>query len=151
MADVIGKLLDFASREDAAISLDWLVLTGLLVGTGLSVMSTVTGGIEAASLASAQQVRGQVIRQSFGPDNLCAHGIDGLRAREAARVAAGGGDAVDVDAWLPAHAAGLSDASLRAERDRMARLADASGPAGGWSRARTLQALLECGIAQRGL
>lgn len=151
MADVIGRLLDFASGEDAAISLDWLVLTGLLVGTGLSVMSTVTGGIEAASLASAQQVRGQVIRQSFGPANLCAHGIDGLRTREEARVAAGGSDAVDVDTWLPVYADGLSDAGLWAERDRMEHLADKVGAGGEWSRARTLQGLLECGIAQRGL
>lgn len=151
MVTVFGNLRAFASGEEASISVDWLVLTAVLIGTGFAVVGTVQGGVGSVSEATGEALRGQVIQQSFGPDNLCAHGVDGLRAREAARVAAGGRDAVNVDTWLPIYAEGLSDAGLWAERDRMAHLADKSAPRGAWSRARTLQGLLECGITRRGI
>lgn len=151
MGVVLHKLRDFASAEEASISVDWLVLTAVLIGTGFAVVGTMASGLGAVSSATTEQLRGQVIRQSFGPPNLCAQGVDGLRLREEARIAAGGADAVNVDSWLPIYADGLSDAGLRAERDRMEHLANRVTPAGDWSRARTLQGLLECRIAQRGL
>ncbi|CTQ48391.1 hypothetical protein JDO7802_00393 [Jannaschia donghaensis] len=144
---MIDRITGFAREERGAVSVDWLVLTGVLVATGIAVVGTVSDGVETAAVDTAEQLRGQVIQRSFGPDNLCSSGIDGLQARETARVAAGGADAVDVENWLSSYASSLSDADLIAERDRLADSASGSG----WSRDDTLQGLIECGMAQRGI
>lgn len=143
-----SSLIRFAQDERGAISLDWIVLTGVLVGTGMSVVSTVSSGIETVSVDADTQLRGQIIQQSFGPENLCSAGIDGLRAREGARLAAGGSDPVNVDTWLSTYAASLSVGAVVQERDRLA--GQAAGNAG-WSRDHTLQGLLECRMAQLGI
>ncbi|WP_179378977.1 hypothetical protein [Jannaschia marina] len=142
------QLQSFLHDETGAISFDWLILTAVLAATGLSVVKTVSGGVGEVSVDVSSQLRGQVIRQSFGDPDLCSTGIDGLRAREAARVAAGGSDPVDVDGWFATHGARFTDAGLRAERDRVARVADRQD---GWSRDHTIQGLLECKMAHRGI
>lgn len=139
---------DFLHDESGASSLDWVVLTGILVGTGLAVINTVSGGIETAAVDSASQLRGQVVQRGFAPANLCASGIDGVRAQEAARVASGGIDPVDIDTWLPTYARDLSDTALILERER---LANTTSDDDRWSRNDTVQGLLECDMARRGI
>ena len=34
----------FAKDEDGAVTVDWVVLTGAIVGLGIAVLSTVSGG-----------------------------------------------------------------------------------------------------------
>lgn len=136
----------FRADERGAISLDWLVLSAAMAGTGLAVMGTVTTGLEGTSTTATAQLRGQVMQRSFGTRDLCADGLAGVRAREAGRVAAGGADPIDVATWLPAYAVGLSDADLRAERVRLGRRTTAV-----WTRDDTLRGLLDCGLARRGI
>lgn len=143
-------LFDFRSfllAEDGAISLDWVVLTAVILGTGLAVSGSVTSGIESVSVQSATQLRGQVIRQSFGSD-ICENGIDGLREREAMRVASGGVDPVNVLDWLSTYGDTMSDGALLSEQER---LASANTGTPDWTRDKTLQILMECAIEQRGL
>ncbi|SFJ06844.1 hypothetical protein [Jannaschia pohangensis] len=138
---------NFIHDETGGITLDWVVLTAVIVGTGISVLQTVSGGIENASVDTATALRGQVIKQSFESD-LCDHGIEGLRSREAERVAQGGSDAVDIDHWLSSVASAFSDETLMEETARAAEGLDDNG---GWSRQHTIQGLLECDAARRGL
>ncbi|SDY81383.1 hypothetical protein SAMN05444004_103207 [Jannaschia faecimaris] len=142
-------LTNFIRDERAAISFDWIVLTAVLVATGMAVVRTVSGGIETVSSDNRPQLRGQIVQQSFGPDSLCSAGIDGLRAREAKRVSNGGSDPVDVDTWMLTNAEALNDGALLRERDRLAALTKGDDTV--WVRDHTLQGLLECGMAQRGI
>ena len=141
-------LLKFMHEERGAITLDWLVLTAVLSATGWAVVQTVSGGVESAALGASSQLRGQVIRQSFGSE-LCSSGIDGLRAREVARVAAGGTNAVDVDHWMNTTGRAMSDGFVMRERDRISQAA--SSDDGRWTRENTIVGLLECAMARRGL
>jgi len=142
-------LTNFIRDERAAISFDWIVLTAVLVATGMAVVRTVSGGIETVSSDNRALLRGQIVQQSFGPDSFCSAGIDGLRAREAKRVSNGGSDPVDVDTWMLTNAEPLNDGALLRERDRLAALTKGDDTV--WVRDHTLQGLLECGMAQRGI
>lgn len=136
---------EFLRVERGAASLDWIVLTAVIVLTGLSVMGSVSGGMENASVETALGLRGQVVRQAFiSPD--CAAGVDGLRAREMARITAGGSDPVDVDAMMQVLAS-FDDSSLRAEQARTARDLDLNE----WTRDHTVAGAVDCAAAARGL
>ena len=137
----------FFRCEDGTITFDWVVLTGVILGTGMAITGSVTRGIESASLGTTSQLRGQVIRQSFGA-NLCSTGIDGLRDREAARIASGGSDPVDIADWMATYGDTLSDMALLSERDR---LVAANRGIPNWTRNKTIQSLMECSMTRRGL
>lgn len=143
----IAWLKTFLTDEGGTITIDWVVLTAVLVGTGLSVMSTLVTGIETASVSTTESLRGQVVRSSF-EGQMCRGGISGLQAREEARVAAGGGDAIDVQAWMAIYLGGLSDDAVVAQHRR---LDDAMTFDGSWSRDRTILTALECEMVLRSL
>lgn len=136
----------FISEESGAVSLDWIVLTAVIAGTALSVVGTVSGGIDDVALETSDQLREQVVRQSFGSD-LCAGGLDGVRMREAESAAARGDEPIDPDTWFATYSASLRDADLL--RD-YARMADGR-PGGTWSRNDTIRGLMACDIVLRGL
>ena len=144
---------NFIRGDRGAVTLDWIVLTGVIALTGLSILggvsggfsSALSGGVETASVDTSMGLRGEVTRRAFGSD-ACPGGTDGLRARETARVADGGFDAVDVTAVLDEMEA-LSDAALRAETLRRSR--DMVG--GVWTRDHTLAQAAQCVAAARGL
>ncbi|MEM8822416.1 MAG: hypothetical protein AAGF30_02295 [Pseudomonadota bacterium] len=133
--------------ESGAVSVDWVVLSAVLVGTGLSVLSTVRGGVSVASVDVAEQLRGQVVQRSFSSDR-CQGGVGRVQAQETARAAAAGRDAIRVSSWLEVNAAGQSDAAIVEELDR---LRAAVGDGGGLSMDETLLAALECEAVIRGL
>ena len=47
----------FCRDESGAVSVDWVALTGAVVGMGLASMSVVSGGIESLSMAIDQQLQ----------------------------------------------------------------------------------------------
>ncbi len=42
-------VIEFAGKEDGVVTVDWVVLTGALVGLGVSVLATVSSGTSALS------------------------------------------------------------------------------------------------------
>ncbi|WP_371156710.1 hypothetical protein [Jannaschia sp. 2305UL9-9] len=144
---MVPSLKTFLTDEAGTITIDWVVLTAVLVGTGISVMSTLVTGIETASVSTAEGLRGHVVRSSF-EGRMCRGGLSGLQAREAARVASGGGDAVDVEAWMAIYLGGLSDEAVAAQHRS---LDEAMTFDGSWSRERTILTALECELVLRSL
>ncbi|MEM8850343.1 MAG: hypothetical protein AAGE03_09940 [Pseudomonadota bacterium] len=136
----------FVTDESGAVSADWVVLTAFLVGTGLSVLSTVRGGVSFTSTEVAEQLRGQVIQSSFGSDR-CPGGLDALQQRENANAITAQREPVRVDAWLQTNTAGLSNDAVEAELDRL-RAAVGSTP--GVQLEGTLLAAMECAMVMRG-
>ncbi|WP_298436928.1 hypothetical protein [uncultured Jannaschia sp.] len=144
---MLTRLNHFLSDETGAVTLDWVVLTAALVGTGLAVMNTVSQGVQTVSVDTAAQLRGQVIEASFGSD-YCSGGLAGLQAREDARVAAAGGTRIDVDHFMSTYHADQTDTALLAEHTR---LSQALGSGDDWTRERTVLSALECELVLRGL
>lgn len=141
----------FVASESGAVSLDWLVLTGVIAATGLAVVGTVSSGVELTSIGSASALQQQVTEQSFGTD-LCPGGRDSVAERESERIAVGGGEPIDVDNWELLYGGRLSDGDLLRERDRLVQINAIDGGEGsGPSRSDILQDLLECDLAARGL
>lgn len=140
-------LKHFLSDESGAMTLDWVVLTGALVGTGLAVMGQVGTGIESTSAKTATSLRGEVVRSSFGSD-YCSGGISALQAREDQRVTAGGEGAIDVALWIDTYTGGMDDTAIVQEHDRLRELLTSSD---GWSRDQTIMTALECEMVLRGL
>ena len=141
------RLETFLSDETGTITLDWVVLTAALVGTGISVMTTMTGGVETASVGITDQMRGHVIRSSFGGDT-CQGGIAGLQAREDRRVASSGEIAIDVADWMRTYHSDLDDGTIVEDYRR---LSDRLGGTVDWTREHTLMTALECEMVLRGL
>jgi hypothetical protein len=138
-------LADFTHDETAAVSVDWIVLTAVLVGTGLAVTSTVRTGVENGPVDSIVTLQGYVMQQSFGAGS-CERGLDGVQDAEARRVADGAEDGVDVMAWRAANLDGLADHALEHELARKrARLRDAR------SAEATEVAIMQCELVLRGL
>lgn len=143
------RIRTFLTDETGAVTLDWVVLTALLLATGLSVIATVRGGVENSTLETASQLRGQVVLSSFGSD-LCSSGLAGLQALENARVAAGGIEPIDVATFIQTYQSSLDDSALINEYSRLAENGGASD-SDGWTRQDTLMGLMECDIVLRGL
>lgn len=142
----------FLYDDSGAVSVDWVVLTAALVGTGLAVVSTVSEGVERLSNDLGSNMRGQIIRATFTQD-LCEGGLHQLQRREDARVAsavAQGDDpqAIDVEQWMLMAHGTAEDADLLSDyQDALADL-----PEGGqWGRANTLIGTMECALVKRGL
>lgn len=81
-------MYSFVTDESGAVSLDWVVLTAVIVGTGASIIGSLDSGFGTTNPDEAAALRGQVVEQSFSLD-MCNHGIEGLKAREAARAVNG--------------------------------------------------------------
>ena len=56
----------FFEDTNGAVTVDWVVLTGALVGLGLAAMSVVSGGVEDLSTDTSNQLSSSVIKTSFG-------------------------------------------------------------------------------------
>ncbi|MEL7183772.1 MAG: hypothetical protein AAFY65_05390 [Pseudomonadota bacterium] len=134
--------------ETGAVTLDWLVLTGALVGTGMAVLGQLESGIQSANSRTADELRGYVIQSSFGAE-LCSGGISALQAREDSRVASAGGDRIDVQDWMRTYVhSGVDDQSIL---DEYARLRESVDTSGGWNRDRTIMTAMECEMVLRNL
>lgn len=142
-----NALTRFWTDEAGAVTLDWVVLTGALVGTGLAVLGTVGGGVEDIGGDTAAVLEGYVVESSFGSD-LCDGGIDAIQALENARVASGGSDAVDVTSHM--ETLGSTAAALAAEHRRLSELITGRNDPN-WSRAKTLRAAIECEAVLQGI
>ncbi|CUH16731.1 hypothetical protein JSE7799_00369 [Jannaschia seosinensis] len=111
----------FIRRERGFVTFDWIVLTAIIVLTGVSVLDSLSGGVETASVARAD-LRGEALAEVLAPET-CPGGPGDASAREAARIAAGGSGPVDVTAMM-ARVVGLDEAEFRAERARNAQAQD---------------------------
>lgn len=140
-------LTRFWQDDAGAVTLDWVVLTAALVGTGFAVMSTVVTGIEGASLGTTERLRGHVITSSFGSD-ICRGGVRAVQDREDRRVAAGGADPVVVTAYMSLNLPQMTDEVLLATYSAMSERLDGQSA---WTRAHTVMTALECEMVLRGL
>jgi Flp pilus assembly pilin Flp len=57
---LLNILKNFHNDEAGAVTVDWVVLTAAIVGLGLVVMTTVSGGLKTAASAIATDVTGSV-------------------------------------------------------------------------------------------
>ncbi len=58
---MVQRIRKFISCEDAAVTVDWVVLTGAVVGMGLAVISTVgAGASDYATGVAGHMNRGEV-------------------------------------------------------------------------------------------
>ena len=53
---LLNILKSFKNDEAGAVTVDWVVLTAAIVGLGIVVMTTVGGGIETLSTATAAKI-----------------------------------------------------------------------------------------------
>jgi hypothetical protein len=144
----MSKNFRFLREEDGGMGLDWVVLTGLLVGTTLAIVGTFANGVEDfMEVGPHVQLRGEVVQPSFDA-RFCPDGIDALQAREDARAARSGAQPIAVRAYMEATYADKSAASIRAEWERAR---DAAAAAEYWSVEGTLLGAVECELALRGL
>lgn len=150
---MIDTALHFFRSEDGALTLDWVVLTGVLVGTGFAVMSTVTSGMEDTTALTMEELRIQSIGLGYLKD-YCEKGVDDVQRREDARVDAGGEDAINVRQWMNQYYGEMSDEALIDAHGRLLYKVAASSDEedeAGWTRDRTISAAVECEISERGL
>ena len=62
---------NFLTSEDGAVTVDWVVLTGAIVGLGLVVMATVGGGVKSAAGGAATNI-GTVVASAQSGNALSA-------------------------------------------------------------------------------
>ena len=140
-----GWPTSFLNDESGTVSLDWMVLTAALVGTGLAVLGTVRDGVEHVAVGTGETLRGVVIRASF-PEGLCAAGIDAAQDAENRRAADADRPAIDIAAHIAATYADMDGQALASEHQRMVGTVQSD-----YSRDATILAALECEIAARGM
>ncbi len=56
---------NFKNDESGAVTVDWVVLTAAIVGLGIAVMATVSGGVANLSGDINKQLSGQKISTKF--------------------------------------------------------------------------------------
>jgi hypothetical protein len=117
--------------EAAGPAIDWIVLSLALLATSLSLVSTAQGGAAPDARVAA---------------SACEGGLDAVRRAEAARVAAGAPDGLDVAAWRADNLRGLGDVALRHELAVMR-----AGLGAAASAEATMVAVMECEAVLRGL
>jgi Flp pilus assembly pilin Flp len=54
------KFFNFAKDESGAVTVDWVVLTAAIVGLGIAVLATVSGGVNTLSADIAGDLTAQV-------------------------------------------------------------------------------------------
>ncbi len=62
---MIQNFWDFLSNEDAAVTVDWVVLTGAIVGIGLAVISTVGAGASDFATGVAGHMRNGEVKTTY--------------------------------------------------------------------------------------
>jgi Flp pilus assembly pilin Flp len=140
----------FLNDNSGAVTLDWVVLTAALVGTGIAVMSTVSTGVDGLSSQTESELQGSIIRTSF-VGNLCQGGLDAVQADENARVAAARANGIDTQAINVRRA--LNDLSqAKADEEVMQLYADMQATKFTPLEPETTEkSVLECEIQRRGL
>lgn len=86
---------DFLNDDSGALTLDWVVLSAALVGTGIAVVSTVSTGIDGLVSSTETELNGSIIRKTF-VGNLCEGGLEAVQMDENARVAEARANGVNV-------------------------------------------------------
>ena len=74
---------EFIQNENAAVTVDWVVLTAALVGLGLAVMAVVSGGVESLSTDVSDALAEQSVEFTFAsavaaaaaPADLATNGV----------------------------------------------------------------------------
>ncbi len=61
------KIRHFLTREDGAVTVDWVVLTAATVGTGIAAFTAISPGINDLSTDVSGQMSGFAIQTSFAP------------------------------------------------------------------------------------
>jgi len=141
---------DFLKDDAGALTLDWVVLTAALVGTGIAVASTVSTGVDGLALNTEADLNGSIIRKTF-VGNLCEGGLEAIQMDENARVTAARAEGIDTDAInvrsaLNALETGKGDAELLTLYSEMQTVTFAPLDTG-----TTEKRVLECEIQRRGL
>lgn len=140
----------FLNDNSGAVTLDWVVLTAALVGTGIAVMSTVSTGIDGLSSQTEAELQGSIIRTSF-VGNLCEGGLDAVQADENTRVAMARANGIDTHAINVRRA--LSDlGQSKADAEVLQLYAEMLGSSFTPLEPETTEkSVLECEIQRRGL
>ena len=141
---------DFLKDDAGALTLDCVVLTAALVGTGIAVVSTVSTGVDGLALNTEADLNGSIIRKTF-VGNLCEGGLEAIQMDENARVTAARAEGIDTDAInvrsaLNALETGKGDAELLTLYSEMQTVTFAPLDTG-----TTEKRVLECEIQRRGL
>lgn len=63
--NLINALKSFANDESGAVTVDWVVLTAAIVGLGIAVMASVSGGLQDISGDIETQLTDQGISTTF--------------------------------------------------------------------------------------
>lgn len=69
MLKLVNLLKAFKNEESGAVTVDWVVLTGAVVGLALLIGTTVGGAIETRTDAIADQITGNAPQQPAPPVN----------------------------------------------------------------------------------
>jgi hypothetical protein len=138
----------FLSDESGSMSLDWVVLTAMLVGTSVAVLGTVSDGVETLTMVGPHvQLREDVVSTSFDR-RLCPGGVDALQLQEDARAETLSRAPLDVDGYMQATYGDKSAAEIREEYRRAQ---DAVQGTDGWTIEHTILGAVECELVLRGL
>ena len=141
---------DFLNDDAGALTLDLVVLTAALVGTGIAVVSTVSTGVDGLAVTTEADLNGSIIRKTF-VGNLCKGGLEAVQMNENARVTAARANGIDTDAInvrsaLNALETGKGDAEILHLYSEMQAVTFAP-----LDSEITEKRLLECEIQRRGL
>lgn len=55
----------FATREDGAVTVDWVVLTAAIAGLGIAVLTSVTSGTKSVTEAVTGELEGTTVPTDF--------------------------------------------------------------------------------------
>jgi hypothetical protein len=146
-------MVRFLKDERGGVSLDWVVLTALLVGTSLAVMATFSRGLDTLTMVGPYvQVRDETASASGArgtfAGRLCSGGIDAVQANEDARAAEAGVLPLDVAAYMRAT---YADKSALEIREELSRARDSVAGDRDWTVERTQLGAVECELVLRGL
>ncbi len=62
---MLNFIKNFANDESGAVTVDWVVLTAAIVGIGIAVMGSVSGGLSSLSGKIASQLSSQSVSTTF--------------------------------------------------------------------------------------
>jgi Flp pilus assembly pilin Flp len=62
---LFNMIENFRNDESGAVTVDWVVLTAAIVGLGIAVLASVSGGVQSLSGKVSSQLTGQTIKTTF--------------------------------------------------------------------------------------
>ncbi len=74
-----SRIRSFCTEDSGAVTVDWTVMSAAIVGLGIATYGVVSGGVSDLSGDVDSQMRGQVIRTSFGGPIAAMDFTDGAR------------------------------------------------------------------------